>query len=104
MRALLLAACAVLCPALALGATVPVAIHDYAFGPKTVMVHPGDTVVWTNTDSVPHTVAALGGGFVSGALAPGGTYRHVFAATGRFAYRCGIHPEMQGTVVVAPTP
>jgi plastocyanin len=42
-------------------ATVHVATTDYNFTPMTSIVHPGDTVVWTNGDSVPHTATALDG-------------------------------------------
>ena len=89
-------------PAAALAATIQVAIGEYAFTPAQVAVRPGDTVVWTNKDQVPHSVTALGGGFDSGAILPGGSFRHRFPSPGRFAYRCAIHPEMQAAVVVSP--
>ena len=31
---------------------------------------------------------------------PGGTYSHVFAQAGSFAYHCKVHPQMTATVVV----
>ena len=102
MRTLLLAAALAGAPMAARAATIRVAITDYAFAPARVTVHPGDTVVWTNDDEVPHTVTALDGRFASGALAPGGRYRQHFTRVGAVRYHCAIHPEMQGTVVVAP--
>ncbi len=102
MRTLLLVAALAGAPMAASAATIQVAISNYAFAPARVTVHPGDTVVWTNHDAVPHTVSALDGGFASGALAPGASFRRRFTRVGAVRYRCAIHPEMQGTVVVAP--
>ena len=82
-------------------ATVRVTVADYTFSPATITIHPGDTVVWTNRDGTPHTVTALDKAFVSPTLDPGGSYSFVFARGGSFSYRCGIHPEMRGTIVVA---
>lgn len=78
-----------------------VIIADYAFAPARLVIHPGDTVVWTNRDSVPHTASALNRRFDSGALDPGASYRRRFRAPGRIAYRCAIHPEMRGVIIVA---
>lgn len=104
MRFFILTAClaGLLSPAAARATTVPVTIENYAFSPKTVVVHPGDSVVWTNKDSVPHTVTALAGAFDSGAVDPGKSYRFAFTKAGKYAYRCGIHPEMRATITVKP--
>ncbi len=101
MRILLLAATLVCAPIAASAATIRVAITNYAFVPAQISVHPGDTVVWTNHDAVPHTVTALDGGFASGVLATGARFRQRFTSVGKVRYHCAIHPEMQGTVVVA---
>lgn len=85
-------------------ATVRVRIAGYAFVPARVHIHPGDTVVWTNRDPATHTVTAVAGGFDSGALGPGRSYRRVFPAAGSFAYRCALHPEMRGVVIVGAPP
>jgi plastocyanin len=37
---------------------VTVEIHNFAFQPATVTVHPGDTFEWKNEDSAPHTATA----------------------------------------------
>ncbi len=101
MRPLLLAALLAWLPATTQAAEITVAIRDYAFVPDKVAIHPGDTVVWTNRDQVPHTVTALGGAFASGAIAPGASFRYRFPAAGRYSYRCSLHPEMQASVVVS---
>jgi plastocyanin len=83
------------------GATAAaVAIADFAFGPPEITVAVGATVTWTNQDSVSHTVDANDNSFVSESLGQGATFSHTFDVAGTFAYICGIHPSMAGTVVV----
>ena len=77
-----------------------VRIANLAFDPPTITVATGTTVAWTNDDAVPHTATALDGTFDSGIFDPGATFSHTFAAPGAFDYRCNLHPEMRGTVVV----
>jgi len=69
-----------------------VTIANFAFSPAEVTVKVGDTVTWTNNDSVPHTVT--GADFDSGQMAPGATYSHAFSKAGSFDYKCTIHPSM----------
>jgi plastocyanin len=85
----------------ALAATQTVTINNYTFIPATITVHPGDTVTWTNQDSIPHTATALDGkSFDSGAIDPGSSWSFVFSKAGDYNYRCAIHPDMRGTVDV----
>lgn len=86
----------------AAGAAQPgaVTIADFAFGPPELTVGVGSTVTWTNQDGFAHTVDSNDDSFVSEALDPGTTFSHTFDAAGTFAYICGIHPSMAGTVVV----
>lgn len=77
-----------------------VSIVGFAFEPATITVKTGETVTWTNQASADHTVVADDGSFQSGDLATGATFTHTFDAPGTYAYRCGIHPSMHGTVVV----
>ena len=78
-----------------------VTMKDIKFNPSTVNVKVGDTVTWTNDDSVGHDVT--GDGFKSGSaggLAGGDTFKHKFAKAGTFKYQCTVHPGMTGEVVV----
>lgn len=85
----------------ALAKTETVTINNYTFMPATLTVHPGDTVTWTNQDSIPHTATALDGKtFDSGAIDPGSSWSFVFTKAGDYTYRCAIHPDMRGTVTV----
>jgi plastocyanin len=80
-----------------------VTIVGFAFEPATLTVKVGATVTWANKDSAPHTVAWADGSQGSGSLAAGGApYARTFDAAGSFAYACGIHPAMTGTIVVEP--
>ncbi|HEY1856872.1 cupredoxin domain-containing protein [Acidocella sp.] len=85
----------------ALAATETVTINNYTFTPATLTVHAGDTVIWTNQDSIPHTATALDGkSFDSGAIDPGESWKFVFTKAGQFKYRCAIHPDMRGAIDV----
>lgn len=73
-------------------------------------------VVWTNEDTVPHTVTtdddykdAISGLFDSRArpeeeggafVMPGKTYEFLFTKVGEYAYHCEPHPHMQAVVNV----
>ena len=73
-----------------------------AFTPPTATVKVGETVEWVFQDANPHTATADDGSFTSPktGLANGKTYAHTFDKAGTFTYKCFIHPQMLGTVVV----
>jgi plastocyanin len=78
-----------------------VSMKDIKFNPSTVNVKVGDTVTWTNDDSVGHDVTSdtfKSGG--AGGIGGGQTFDHKFAKAGTFKYECTVHPGMTGTVVV----
>lgn len=79
------------------GANV-VSIEDFTFVAPTLEVPVGATVEWVNNDAAAHTIE--GGSFQSGNLAPGDRFTFTFTTAGEFPYFCGIHPSMQGTIVV----
>jgi plastocyanin len=68
----------------------------------------GDTVRWTWTDALPHTVENDIGStetFTSGTITGvGQTYSYTFTLQGSNPYFCGIHgaPSMSGTITVNP--
>lgn len=78
-----------------------VAISNFAFSPNSITIAPGDTVSWTNSDSVTHTVTGNDGSWGSGNLANGLTYSHQFNETGDYSYHCSIHTSMTGVVHVS---
>jgi plastocyanin len=80
------------------GKIVDVTIQNFAFNPPSVEVSAGDTVRWTNKDSVEHTVN--GQSFGSGLIPKGQNYEFLFNTPGVYNYNCSIHPDMKGTVTV----
>ncbi|MDE1769575.1 MAG: cupredoxin domain-containing protein [Thaumarchaeota archaeon] len=76
------------------------------FDPAEISVKAGTTVVWTNADSVSHTVtsgdpnAGPSGTFDSNLIKPGNTFNHVFSSVGTTPYFCTVHPWMTGKVTV----
>ncbi|TIS53265.1 cupredoxin family copper-binding protein [Mesorhizobium sp.] len=79
-----------------------VKIENFAFTPQTLTVKVGTTVTFENDDDIPHLVVANDASFRSKALDTGDTYVFTFTKAGDFAYFCGLHPHMQGTITVAP--
>lgn len=83
------------------GPTHTVTIDAVSFRPATITIAPGDTVVWVNRDIVPHTsTAGVRGGFDSGTIAAGASWKRTFTQKGALAYVCQFHPAMKGTVLV----
>jgi plastocyanin len=75
-----------------------VGMKNLQFRPKVIKVPAGTTVTWKFDDgSVPHNV--IGEGFKSPTTATG-TFEHAFPTAGTFEYRCDLHPNMTGTVIV----
>jgi plastocyanin len=108
------------------GQNASMSTQGMAFYPGIITVNVGDTVKWTvkgnfhtisflsgqapPPDGSPESLAPSGGsmydgtGFVSsGILQTGNNYSVTFSEPGIFAYRCLIHPGMQGIVIVQPS-
>jgi|SRR3954447_14288948 plastocyanin len=91
------------------GASTKTGPQAYSMDPIKVKV--GQTVEWTNKDTVQHTVtsgtpgsADSGKVFDSGLtnlINPGATFLHKFDVAGTFPYYCQLHPTMTGTVIVS---
>jgi plastocyanin len=86
--------------------TTAVAMRDIQFDPAELTISAGDTVRWTNEESVSHDVdgSGPGGEFSSGpegGMGQGDTYRFTFREPGTYEYVCRVHaPGMAGTVTV----
>ncbi len=78
---------------------VTVQAYDNGYEPKTITVKVNEAVKWNFVGSAKHDVVAADGSFVSG-LTKSGSYTHVFTKPGTYEYKCSIHPEMRGTVIV----
>jgi plastocyanin len=73
---------------------------NFAYVPPSITVPAGSKVVFTNSDTVAHTVTASDGSFDSKNMDPKSTWSHVFAKAGTYAYVCAYHAFMKGTVIV----
>lgn len=81
--------------------TLVVQIKDSSFSPQVIAINAGDTIVWINKAASNHTVASSGSLlWDSGNILPGKSYSRQFKSAGSYAYHCGAHPSMTGTVVV----
>jgi plastocyanin len=77
-----------------------VKIDNFVFGPQTITVPVGTTVVWTNSDDIPHTSVSTEGVFKSKVLDTDEKFSYTFTKPGTYPYYCTIHPKMTGTVLV----
>lgn len=78
-------------------------VTNFNFGDVEVGV--GDTVVWSNADSVPHTVTAgtaneIASDFDSGVFSPGENFEWQPEEAGEFSFFCALHPDMVAKVTV----
>jgi plastocyanin len=80
------------------GPMVGIGFDTYSEAQITALA--GDTVMWMNDSSRPHTVTADDGSFDSGRIPVSGSFEQHFATPGAFAYHCTLHPFMTGEVAV----
>ena len=88
-------------------ANTDVTISGFAFNPPSVTVHVGDTVTWTQRDSIQHTVTSDGSpaSWTSKLLPLNEKFVRTFLSSGTFPYHCIPHASfMKGTVIVLPAP
>lgn len=78
--------------------TIMIKISGFAFSPKTITIHKGDTVIWTNLDSMAHTVTSSS--FDSGNMNMNAKFKYTFNTAGTFNYVCTYHQKMTATVIV----
>jgi plastocyanin len=78
--------------------TIMVKISGFAFNPKMITINKGDTVIWTNLDSMAHTVTSSS--FDSGNMNMNATFKYTFNTSGTFNYVCTYHQKMTATVIV----
>ena len=83
------------------GGTVAVSMKNIQFSPKSITAKVGQTIKWTNDDSVDHNVTATSGGtFKSSNFGQGSSYSTKLTKAGTIQYVCTIHPGMTGMIVV----
>lgn len=83
-----------------------VTISSYSYHPAALTISAGDTVTWTNLDSVGHDVTITRGPvlFHSPLLSQGQSFSYTFTVAGPYTYICSVHPDMTATLTVDPAP
>lgn len=76
----------------------------WGFDPRQLTVRVGDTVTWTNTGALPHTITAENDAFDSDMVAAGAQWSFTPTTAGTFNYLCALHPTMSGVLVVEAGP
>ena len=89
------------------GGGAKVSLKNIQFNPKDITVKAGQTITFTNDESVPHDVhkeSGPGGEFASGpdgGLQQGDTFKLKLEKPGTYKYVCHVHaPGMAGTITV----
>ena len=89
------------------GGGVQVSLKNIEFNPNNVTVKPGETITFTNDESVPHDVHETSGpghDFASGpdgGMQQGDTFELKLDQPGKYEYVCHVHaPGMAGTITV----
>lgn len=82
-------------------AQTEVLITAHQFYLKTITIHVGDSVLWSNID-IPddHTATSDTGLWDSGTIVYGADFERTFGQAGTFPYHCAIHSDMTGTIIV----
>jgi len=79
-----------------------VEIYKKQFIPSEVVIEVGDRVIWNNIEKRQyHNVwFKRSGDKEPDYFFPDESYQRQFDKTGSFAYECGPHPKMKGTIIV----
>jgi len=84
-----------------------VSIEQLGFSPATITVPQGAIITWINHDTVPHTTTSAIQGtqdsWDSHGLASAQIFSQQFVTPGTYTYRCILHPQHQGTIIVQPS-
>ena len=82
--------------------TIQVGEDENSWDPSEVAVQRGETVRWTWTNtSVPHNVVSAGGAWTYDSVyANSGDHSYTFPADGTYTFRCELHADMIGKVIV----
>lgn len=84
-----------------IGTTHIIEISGFSFSPEVLNIKKGDKVIWTNMDSVQHTVTSDSGSTLESKLiGKGESYSYLFNQGGSYSYHCIPHPAMKGKIVV----
>ena len=78
-----------------------VSISGFSFGPEMLSVAAGTPITWVNTDTSPHQVSITGAKPQrTPILLKGQSASLTIADPGTYAYVCGLHPAVKGSIEV----
>lgn len=77
-----------------------VTIQNFAFSPASITIKAGQSITWTNEDSIGHSATADDNSWDTGVLSQGQSKSITFAKAGTYTYHCSVHPNMKATVIV----
>lgn len=75
-------------------------VEGFAFAPTSLTIKAGESVTWTNKDSVGHSATADDDSFDTGVFSQGESESVTFDKPGTYSYHCTPHPNMKGTIIV----
>ena len=91
-------------PAVAWAASFVISQHNLQFSQSTISIHQGDTLSFSNEDSVSHNISVRGGGDDDtddlGVQKPHDVVSYKFTDKRVYSVVCSIHPGMRLRVVV----
>jgi plastocyanin len=85
----------------AVAGTMSVSITRAGFIPNPANITVGDSITWTNSDTVNRQVVSQEAGFASPVLKPNETFTYTFPQSGRFRYQDPLVRNRRGMVNVA---
>ncbi len=78
-----------------------VSITNYQFSLSELIIKKGDTIIWTNTDDIVHTITPnQNDNLENNVLSKGQTFSHTFHTPGTYRYHCDDHLNMTGIIIV----
>lgn len=88
----------------ALAEPLDVYISTFHAKPQVLTVPAGARVKWTNYDEISHDITFNGamGSRIWTSPWLGNTYTHTFEQPGEYHYRCSVHKDVNGKIVVKP--
>ena len=75
-----------------------VEIRSLDFTPASLLVHPGDTIIWTNRDIIPHTATASDMSWTTGFIGHNESKKLIVEESLTASYFCEYHPSMVATL------
>jgi plastocyanin len=89
------------CAKSAAAGEVSVSIKGLAFNPADITAKVGQTITFTNGDSIPHTATLDDGSCTTPQIAGGASDGLTFTAAGTYPFHCSVHPTMKGTITIS---